>query len=341
MRVALLAVLVLARCAEKAPSEADERLRAAIADGRWPDQAKKAARDGDPLLIDDDVLLQSLGSHRYDAEATFGYTGEDGEEGSVHETTTLTVAADGRYHLVVDRDYRRVDGPPGTSGREAVWDGERFVTRLRHGQWVVHDPLRREQDAWRRDATDHLATVIRLVGKGLKRTKEGRRITLSLGPWGKPALPKGVSDADAEHHEGDLWYAWWKRAHRATALEGTVTLADTKNVVALADVTLTASTTKTRAPRAILSPPESTETPGLFGGRAPGAPPPEAAPPPPPPAPEAPHAAEATLKVQVHVAVTALKEPPSIALPPDAGVKTARRKRIQHMIDAILGGSSP
>jgi len=331
----LTLLLLLPACSVKQPSEADDQLKAAISDGKWPDRSERGAKTEDPLLVDPDVLTDALGSYKYTAEQTFRYVGDDGvEESWVRERVAISVLADGRYRLKVDRDFRRVDDPPLQSGREAIFDGQRFYTRLRFGQWTVRDLLRKDHVAWLRGSSRHLNVMTRLLGDAMTRDRDGRNIKLGVGKWRPPSLPKNVPLAQAAQSEGPAWYAWWGRTHTPTKVVGRVTMDDTHNVVRACDLTVQAKTSGMRTPREVTSGPElAAATPELFG---PGSRKDE------PPEPEkvakapVPARGKATFTAELRLRIEPLMKEIALKIPPEGEVHDLKRPRPLHMIETIL-----
>ena len=131
-------------CDAEPPAQDDERLEAAIATGRWSEATREvAAGSVGRYEIDSERYRKELGAFVYEAKASYRYEGDEGVESELDEEVQLTMSQEGRFRLRVERSFRRVDDPPGTSRREAIYDGRRMVTRTGAGRWIAWDPLRR------------------------------------------------------------------------------------------------------------------------------------------------------------------------------------------------------
>ncbi len=322
-------------CSSKQPIVGDEKLKAAITVGAWPEvraeAASKTAANG-VLGTHAEALRLALGHHRLVAKTRFSYRGEDGVEVEVNEVTRLTVASSGAFHVEVTRNTTRVDEPAMETGREGLWDGERFVSRLRFGSWTAHDPLRREHLEWHRGATTQVETFLALLGTRVTRKAQGRTVTLTAEGGVAPALPDGMNLDEARQRVDGAWFAWFGRVHRLDSVSGQLTLAPDADVVTAATIRFEARLKKHREPRKDLTTPE-----------------PKAPAPPmgvkvddgllstPPQLPLVPHLAEATLSASLEVEVTRLETPPVITAPPKDEVRSPSRPRVQPMIESLVG----
>lgn len=329
--------LGIAACDGSPRAAEDELLLEAIAAGEWPAARAASAPGYDPYDTPPTAWIEALGAYRYDAHLVMRYDGALGEESRVDETVRLEQGRDGRYRLTTTRRFQRKGDPEGRTGREAIFDGERFYTRTGNGQWMVRDLLRKDHLDWLHSATRHLRVLTKLVKPGLAERRQGRTIHLSLGQWRKPALPDGVSLREAHRSEGDNWYVWWGRTHRATELRGHVRLHPKQDVVLSTDLSFTVRTRKKARPQRVLSGPELAAPSGLFGPSAddPLAGPSEEAEPPAPTA----ERLEARFRAELTLRVTRLERPPSTAAPED--VHDPRRPRTQHMIETLLDQGQP
>ena len=185
-----------------------------------------------------------------------------------------------------------------------------------------------------------------MLEPGLDAKRDGRRVTLGLGKWNAPELPEGLSLSAARHSEGEDWTVWWARSHRPTTVSGTLVMHPDSELFSSADLRFSATTLRMKRPRQVLSEPEVTVGPNPFGWGAAekngktdssrtGA---EAA-----AAGErqedAPRArkAKATFTATLRLTIRALETPPGIRLPPASEIHEPRRRRVQHMIDTLIG----
>lgn len=316
----------VAGCLEAPTSADDALLITAIGAGAWPDQEAGARSGADVLDMAPRALDEALGSYRYQAKLTLSYFGEGQEETFLEETATVTAARDGRFHLIVDKTYRRVDDPEGTSGREAIFTGDRFYTRLRHGRWLSHGLLRKDHERWRLEAHQHLQVMLKLAGKNAVVERKGQTLLFSAsGRWRKPPLPAGKKLDEVALADGDDWFLWWGRTHKLDRLQGTISL--NAGQVSDANLSLVASVSKTRAPRLVLSGPEDSGAPEPF---APKEPEPVQA----PPEPEKPRKVKYEFRAKLSLTVVPLTTEPVIVAPTES--LDARRPRVQRMIDVLM-----
>ena len=335
-------LVVCAACDEAPDPEDDQRLKAAIDQGAWPERSRTKEAEAAPLVeTDPGAWRELLGAYEFTAHLTLQYLADDGaEEVFLNERTTLKVTRDGRYMLSVDKTHRRKDDPEGTSGRHAVFDGQRFYTRLTHGEWVERELIRKEHQKWPFEATRQLDVLTRMLGAGAKKTRTGRTLLFELGQWKKPALPAKMKAAQARMHDTDTWFAWWGRTHRPTRVRGTVTLHDTRDVVMGAEFEIEARLRKRQKPRDVFSGPEITPSgPSLFGPARPAAGEPSSAKvnvkPIEPAGVDLERLADARFKARLRFQVRSLTDDPTIVVP--AEVRQPRRPRPLHLIDQVLG----
>ena len=313
-------------CLEAPPSADDARLITAISAGVWPDQGASARSRAQALDVAPRALVEALGPYRYQAKLTLSYFGEGQEETFLEETCTITAATDGRFHLVVDKTHRRVDDPEGTSGREAIFTGDRFYTRLRHGRWLSHGLLRKDHERWMLEAHQHLPVVMKLAAKNAVIKRKGQTLLLSrVQRWRKPSLPAGKRLEDVALTDRDDWFVWWGRTHKLNRLQGTISL--NEGQVGEVSLSLVASVTKSRAPRLILSGPEDTGAPEPFAVADPS--PIEDL-----PEPEKRRNVTYEFRAKLTMTVVPLPTEPVVAAPTES--LDARRPRVQRMIDVLM-----